>query len=286
MVILPIKSMFTWIASFPKSGNTMLRLLLADYFYQKDNSEKNFSLLNKIPQYPNISFFENIDNNKNLKFYDINFCKNFWHNHQDILSQQGHLFIKTHNCQFFNNYSFTSNKVTKSIIYIIRDPRNVLLSLKDYLMIDEESALEYLTGDIFKSDTQKNKKIQHTYIGNWETNFLSWNKNSFFFPIKFIKYEDLVNNTKEEFLNILMFLKNFSSFDIDPIKISNIVKNNSFSKLVDMESKFGFPESNYENKNKFFIKGEKRNFQNEISDFSKKKIESLFVNTMKKFQYI
>ena len=37
-----------WIASYPKSGNTMLRLFLAAYFFTEDGIIKNFDILKHI----------------------------------------------------------------------------------------------------------------------------------------------------------------------------------------------------------------------------------------------
>ena len=45
-----------WIASYPKSGNTWLRALVAAYYYSEDGIF-NFSLLPKIYQFPSKQFF-------------------------------------------------------------------------------------------------------------------------------------------------------------------------------------------------------------------------------------
>ena len=48
--------MIVWLASYPKSGNTLVRSLLAGYFFSKDG-KFNFNLLNMIDQFPNIKLF-------------------------------------------------------------------------------------------------------------------------------------------------------------------------------------------------------------------------------------
>ena len=48
--------MITWLASYPKSGNTWLRALLTTYFYSKDGNF-NFDLMSKIYTVPRESFF-------------------------------------------------------------------------------------------------------------------------------------------------------------------------------------------------------------------------------------
>ena len=51
--------MIIWLASYPKSGNTMLRSMLASYFY----SEKgiyDYNLIKKITQFPSAKLFQKL----------------------------------------------------------------------------------------------------------------------------------------------------------------------------------------------------------------------------------
>ena len=50
--------MIIWLASYPKSGNTFMRSLLASYFFSKDGNF-NFDLIKNIKQFPS-SLFEKI----------------------------------------------------------------------------------------------------------------------------------------------------------------------------------------------------------------------------------
>ena len=47
--------MIIWLASYPKSGNTLLRCLLSSYYFTNDGSFE-FSLLRNISQFPNQKF--------------------------------------------------------------------------------------------------------------------------------------------------------------------------------------------------------------------------------------
>ena len=48
--------MIFWVASYPKSGNTWLRALLASYYYSKDETFDQ-KLLKKIEQFSQKKFF-------------------------------------------------------------------------------------------------------------------------------------------------------------------------------------------------------------------------------------
>ena len=51
--------MIIWLSSYPKSGNTLLRSILATYFFSAEG-EFQFDLLYKIEQFPLINHFKNL----------------------------------------------------------------------------------------------------------------------------------------------------------------------------------------------------------------------------------
>tara|TARA_B110000003_G_scaffold123393_1_gene125791 strand:+ start:199 stop:378 length:180 start_codon:yes stop_codon:yes gene_type:complete len=51
--------MIIWLASYPKSGNTMLRSMLSAYFFTEDG-KFSFNLLKNIIQFPNVNLFKKL----------------------------------------------------------------------------------------------------------------------------------------------------------------------------------------------------------------------------------
>ena len=49
--------MFIWLASYPKSGNTLSRALLGSYFFSKDGIF-NFEIIKNIKQFPHSGFLK------------------------------------------------------------------------------------------------------------------------------------------------------------------------------------------------------------------------------------
>ena len=129
--------MIIWLASYPKSGNTLLRSILSSYFYSKEG-EFSFNNLNYISQFPLTSQFMSagidIDNDEEV-------FKNFI-NVQNFLNQEkGKVkFLKTHSAlSKMHGCNFTDLNNTLGVIYIVRDPRNVVNSLAHHndLSVDE-----------------------------------------------------------------------------------------------------------------------------------------------------
>ena len=53
--------MIIWLASYPKSGNTWIRVFLSNLFYSNENKSNINNL--KIGQFPNRSHFEDLTDN-------------------------------------------------------------------------------------------------------------------------------------------------------------------------------------------------------------------------------
>ena len=136
--------MIIWIASYPKSGNTWIRSLLSTYLYT-DDGNFNFDLLYKIAQFPNKKFLEYF-----LKdFSDIKKVSDYWIAAQDrinLFNENKTIFLKTHSalCTLENN-SFTNKNNTKAVIYVVRDPRNVVTSISNHYSFDIEESFKFIT---------------------------------------------------------------------------------------------------------------------------------------------
>jgi len=116
--------MFIWLASYPKSGNTLTRSLLASYFFSKDGYF-DFDQIKNIKQFPEASLFENLGIDvKNEKEVIKNYIKA-----QELINKKNAIqFFKTHSYLFnIENNPFTNLENSLGVIYIVRDPRNVLI---------------------------------------------------------------------------------------------------------------------------------------------------------------
>ena len=125
--------MFVWLASYPKSGNTLVRSLLGAYFFSK-NGVYNFDLIKNIKQFPNTDLFEALGLNlKNEKELIKNYIKA-----QEFINKKNEVqFFKTHSYLFnIEGNGFTDLNNSLGVIYIVRDPRNVVSSLANFLNIN------------------------------------------------------------------------------------------------------------------------------------------------------
>ncbi|MDC3349554.1 sulfotransferase domain-containing protein [Candidatus Pelagibacter ubique] len=284
--------MFVWLASYPKSGNTLVRSLLAAYFFSKDGVY-NFDLIKNIKQFPNAGLFESLGLNiKNEKELIKNYIKA-----QDSINKRNEVqFLKTHSYLFnIEGNGFTDLNNSLGAVYIVRDPRNVVSSLANFLNISIIKAADHLIHSTHIGGSPKSnnrEEIIKTYTGTWNGNFNSWK--SFVSNKKYllIKYEDLIFNKEENLKKILKFiykLKNIK-LETDETKLKNVIESTSFENMKNLEKKGGFTEARINKvtgeKIPFFNLGPKNDWKNLLNLELTKKIEKAFKKEMKELEYL
>ena len=281
--------MIIWIVSYPKSGNTYLRSFLASYYYSLDGKFQ-FDQLAKIPQFPNMKFAK-VKSESNEEA-----SKNWLFNQNEFFKKKDLTLVKTHNCLYpFKGNIFTSINEALGAIYIVRDPRNIVTSLANFLDISTTRATDHLIQSSYIggiSNSNKIEDIMKTYTGTWGSNFNSWKSFKSNRKYLLIKYEDLISNKEENFKKILKFiykLKNIN-FQIDETKIKNVIQSTSFENMKNLEKEKGFEEAriNVETKEKipFFNLGPKNEWKKLLDLEIVKKIEKAFKKEMKELEYL
>jgi hypothetical protein len=280
--------MIVWLASYPKSGNTLLRSLLSSYFFSNDGDFK-FNHLYKISQFPAVHHFTSLG----INVSDENeVFKNFI-NAQNLINKQNKSlkFFKTHSalCKM-NDCNFTDLKNTLGVIYIVRDPRNVVTSYAHHYNLNINEATDALLDkSSFLVKTEKNCKA---FMGSWDFNYNSWKKFELKKKYLLIKYEDLVNKKKNTLLKIFRFLESLgaSKFKIDMVKLNKAIKSTEFDKMKDLEKKEIFYEGVLDIKTGkrkvFFNLGPKNDWRRILDQKNKDKIEKFFKNEMTELGYL
>ena len=285
--------MIFWIASYPKSGNTWLRALISSYYYSKDGVF-NQDLLKKIDQFPTKKYFNGFNYNKKIA---TDTCK-FWIKAQEKINSdnKGLKFFKTHNIfGKLNNYDFTDRQNSIGCLYVVRDPRNVFTSLKNHYQLNNDQAIKWMTNDknyiYYIQKFEENGYSDFQFISSWSVHYQSWRVQKKI-PIKFIKYEDLQNQTYYVFKEVIGFINEISNNKekVNTDKIKRVLQTTTFEKLKKNEIEHGFSEAvtSKENKDKkipFFNLGPKNNWKEILDKDLKLKLEDIFSKDLKELSY-
>ena len=284
--------MIIWIASYPKSGNTWLRALISSYYYT-DDGIFNDRLLKKIDQFPTRKYFKNFEYDQNV----IGDTCRHWIKAQEMINKERKIkFFKTHNAfGKINNYDFTNSENSIGCLYIVRDPRNVITSVKNHYELDDEKAIKWMTNQKqFLYDVEKvkvNGFSDFQFISSWDMNYKSWKVQNKI-PLKLIKYEDLLERTYEVFLEIISFINTITdnSENINKSKIKSVLNSTIFEKLKKNEIDKGFSEAipSKDNKNKkisFFNLGPENDWRKILEKGTKEKLDKIFQKEIKELAY-
>ena len=277
--------MIIWIASYPKSGNTWLKLFLKSYFSSLNTS---FSINSKIDDFFSVETFPI---SKKFKMLDIDYksfsdiAKN-WVNMQSLINLNNKTnYTKTHNAMCsINNYDFTDNENTLGAIYIVRDPRDIAISYSVFLGLKLDDTINFMLSPLcYEEDVFENIKYKKSIMGNWAFHYNSW-KNYKSREVIIVKYEDMLNEPNETFFQILSFLKKIDNIEINKQKMHEAINQTSFENLKKLEIKEGFDEN--PNNKSFFRKGKIGEWKEILNKNQQKRIEKEFKNEMKELGYL
>jgi len=279
--------MFVWLASYPKSGNTLTRSMLASYFFT-DDGDYDFNLLQNILQFPEIGLFKKLGINiKNEKEVIKNYVRA-----QELINKKNSIqFMKTHSYLFnIDNNPFTDLNNSLGVIYIVRDPRNVLISAANHNQKSYEEVTEdMISGNILR---KKDGSKSIVYAGTWSGNFNSWKSFKSVNKYFLIKYEDLIEDKEKCFFEILKFIHDLKKieFVINKKKFKNVLLNTDFKVMQKLEDEKGFEESMVNEhtgkKVKFFNLGSKTDWKNLLNIELQNKIQKSFEREMIELNYL
>ena len=269
--------MIIWLASYPKSGNTWVRAFLTNYF--SNNSENIFKNLQEIETFPNKKYFEGIANIDLIKKNKLEIFRYYIAAQEKINLNNKINIIKTHNfAGSINGFPFSDLNNTCGFIYIVRDPRSVLVSYSHYSQISFQETLKSMLNQNLISVSNE---IPEARL-DWKTHVKSWLNNNW--PKIIIKYEDLHEDPFKYFSQILSFINRFKKIEINPDKINNSIKKCSFKNLSDLEKIDGFEEKNVNTK--FFRKGKIDEWKEVLPKNLVKEIQDNFQDEMKALGYL
>ena len=244
----PPKNKVIWLASFPKSGNTWVRLFLASFLAQSDQFDPNAALKGSFHD-ASREIFDHLVNvqsaelsNKVIAALRLPFL--------DKLTTKGQhdIIVKTHVVHAtWNDSALIPPPVSRKAIYVVRHPFDVACSMSRHMGISLDDAVANMNNPQFCIGSG-NQLLQPVHT--WSRHVDSWMNNTAMDRLV-IRYEDMLARPHLTFASLLGFLALPTTGD----KIDHAVAQTQFGNLQTFERQSGFVETSPHNSDGFFANG-------------------------------
>lgn len=231
----------TFIASYPKSGNTWVRYFLMTYIH---NVLPELITQDYIPRLENRQLFETATG----KAYTGDNFFGGGDAYFDTLSGIGNIF-KTH-IPYLKIRSKPFFPQDARYICIYRNPLSVAPSFANHLGVSLDQAVEMMTSDQMTLAADFNASQSWRFpLGSWASHARSWLGAQV--PRLDLRYEDLVADPEQHFDSVLRFL----GLEPEPDRFRFALDATRFDNLQAMEKRFGFREASTKASGAFFRSG-------------------------------
>jgi len=272
-----------WLASYPKSGNTWFRLILAHLAAGRGRAPT----INEAVRHSGFAASRHAFDAATMLDSDLLF-------HDDIDRLRPRLFddiaspagetswIKVHDA-----YSYLADGrpmlgvAPRAAVYLIRDPRDVAVSFAHFTNRSIDDSIDYLGsaenkmgGDKLGSPVQLRQKLL-----DWSGHVESWTR-QISVPVLTIRYEDLSADAVREVARALRFAGQRAARE----DIERAVANTSFEAVQRQESEMGFVEQGPGGA-AFFRAGRSGGWRDILSAEQCRRIEAAHAPVMDRFGY-
>lgn len=275
-----MKRSIIWLASYPKSGNTWTRLFLANYLMNAQepvpiNQAHRFALGDAmVKMYSRVA-------GKPVDQHDLRLClklrdpvlRAIVANNADVN------FVKTHNARVApDGVNLIPDRYTRSAVYILRNPLDMVLSYARHYGITHEDAAQKIchrdNGNLPTETTVAQ------YLSSWDNHVKTWMA---YAPWKrlIVRYEDLLEDPETHFTKILELV----GVPVEAERLRRAIRFSSFDELSKQEDEQGFIERP-EQSEKFFRKGQKDQWKTDLDPALADMIRDKMGDTMKRYGYL
>lgn len=268
-----------YIASYPRSGNTFARILLAAYHFIDD--------LNRLEEFIPADTTESLWSGvPDYEAQEIS-ARNNWRYRRQVIedyrqrpSPLPFRGLKTHgaNLTAYGAPAFDL-RPSDRIIYLARHPLDVALSNADYNNQDLDASIELMRrpGTCVGGRTLGSVEAR----GSWPEHVAGW-LGAATSPVLLVRYEDLCSGTAETLRRIIAFI----GLPVEEDRIAHAVEQSGFVGLQRRERETGFQEAPMNTRSgRFFREGRSNQWRTKMSRAQISRLSDYCAETMARLGY-
>jgi len=274
----------TWLASYPKSGSTWVRILLANF--QDDSGEPvDINRLSAFVSYSRVDFDDHAGLEAScLSAQVVERLQPAAY--RAIAEESGNFLL----CKVHDKWRRTDRgepvfpaEVTAGVIYIVRNVLDLAASCAHHWGCDHAAAVQRLCDTSFALGASPDRLslALPQPLGSWTDHVASWLDQSNL-ACQLVRYEDL----QADAVNAFGAVTRFCGFPDDAKKLARAVARSAFSILQGQERRNGFREASSEAPARFFRRGEAGAWREELAADLVRRLIDAHGDTMRRFGYI
>ena len=267
---------WVWIASYPKSGNTWMRILLANLMAQRDepqdiNSLDDFGNVVSRPDFENAAMVDTTL----LHQSELDRIRPAVHDFT-ARSLCAARVIKTHDQGVRADHVAVLGSAGRLAIYLLRDPRDVAVSYADHMNLAQDKAIARMAS---KTNRLGAGLAMPHVIGDWGSHVKSWTEQDRI-PVVVLRYEDLLAETLGGLTKVATFL----GIECDSETLERAVAHSRFDELRRQEEVHDFRERQPRQK-RFFREGRAGQWREVLTREQVRAIEAAHGEVMRRWGY-
>ncbi|MCB9948558.1 MAG: sulfotransferase domain-containing protein [Rhodospirillaceae bacterium] len=226
-----------WLASYPKSGNTWLRIFLANLFANLPEPVNINTLTNFTFTDCRADLFERLTGKPFDSLTDDDQNRLRPQVHRLIAAARPEsIFVKTHSALGdYDGVATITPEVTQGAVYIIRNPLDTAVSYAHHLGVSIDEAV-HLMG-LSTSRLATTGRLGFQMLGSWSSHVRSWVEAPGLNP-HLMRYEDMATKAEATFGAFVQFLH----LPPNRQRLLKAIRFSSFEVLSRQEKKIGFKE--------------------------------------------
>lgn len=273
-----------WLASYPKSGNTWMRIFFINLLHP--NLKTSVNELQYIRHAASRALFDEYSDvpSSDLTSYEIDQMRPAVYNSMAESMREPFL-LKIHDSYKIvgENSPLIPKNASNAIIYLMRNPLDIALSFSTFKSVDIDQIIQEM-GDkenTLAKDDKRSLKIQLPQkLSSWNEHVKSWTE-QLDIPVLTVKYENLLIDPFTQFKKAVFFL----GYDFPDEAIRLAIQKSSFNVLKNQESMLGFREK-FSSTKVFFRKGIAGEGVKELSPAQILRITNNHQEMMQSFGYL
>lgn len=270
-----------WIASYPKSGSTWLRAFLHNYI--ADGAQPyDINRLTDLSTGENAAQRYQAFDPRPATQYSIADVQALRPRvHQAIAdSHPGLVFVKTHNAQLVvEGVQLITKAVTAGAIYVLRDPRDVAVSLSHHLGLPLDRTIAFMNDP--EAATGGTETAVYVRLATWSAHVHFWTRTPH--PtLHVMRYEDMRADAAAAFGGLIRFLGQEPPAE----RLARAIAHSDFAELRRQEAAGGFVEQPKEAGGAFFRQGRSGGWREALTPAQAARIERDHATVMQRFGYL